>query len=615
MTVMDHPFVDQQERQHSTRGILKCVTEFYRQLLMEEEAWTSANMAAEPEQEVWKHIQSHLSLNSTCRMEADVTREEVERSITALPRLKAPGLDRVPVELFKDFCNFFVTLLTAAYNEALRVGTFPPGFVDGYVVLLYKKGPKVLEEDQCTGRVRAFISTDLEKVYDRVWWEFMLQSMAHRGVGGIFCSWFRSLLRGANTVMKVNGVRLNSLRVSRLEGLKTQSKTLQTTAFADDTGASLCRQGSGCILQVIWAMSQLAEIKSSDAPGGGPAGGMGHPESREWGKNGLLRSKPDPSYGGVEQMAIRAVAAVARLRAWSAKGSMGVFGKALVVKNSTLATLWYARAVHMPGKRTFRYIKHAIHAHLWSNNAAAEDSTCRVAWDKLIQPRRFGGLGLLDPRFQIISLQIRQLIWVLLGTMGDTWQEVTRAHLAYALQVPEKMVETCLLSSSLIGHIRRGTVWSTQLTLWKKVQLRCRMPASADAVFNQLLFDNKFICDEEGDPFPWQGQQGAFGWKWAERGVFKVGHLWDEDRKDWRTDSEMMTMLVGKAWRMKRVRELREVMPSQWIDVPKKDKVAQGERVRIKGVTRPDMVYRVEQPPQEEWLDGKPLRMSLAAQR
>ncbi|GBG73761.1 hypothetical protein CBR_g17101 [Chara braunii] len=223
MTAMDHPFEGQTEQQHTTRGILKCVTDFYRQLLTEEEQWTPEEMASKPEQDIWSHVQRLLNLADTCKLEEDITTEEVARAIAELPRLKTPGLDGMSAEHYKELRNFLVILLTSAYNEALKGGALPQGFVDAYVVLLFKKGAKedmrnwrqisilnalykilakilanrlkealpsiidhthtgfvagrqivsnillaqqILEEEQCTGQAMAFVSIDLEKAYD-----------------------------------------------------------------------------------------------------------------------------------------------------------------------------------------------------------------------------------------------------------------------------------------------------------------------------------------------------------------------------------------------------------------------------------------------------------------
>ncbi|GBG65760.1 hypothetical protein CBR_g52351 [Chara braunii] len=98
------------------------------------------------------------------------------------------------------------------------------------------------------------------------------------------------------------------------------------------------------------------------------------------------------------------------------------------------------------------------------------------------------------------------------------------------------------------------------------------------------------------DPFPWQGPRGAYGWKWAEQGIYyKVGHLWDEERKDWRTNGEMEAGLQGQMKRGQRVKELREAIPLQWVEMLKKDDIAVGQWVKLKRRTEPERLYRIEQ--------------------
>ncbi|GBG77911.1 hypothetical protein CBR_g25842 [Chara braunii] len=213
-----------------------------------------------------------------------------------------------------------------------------------------------------------------------------------------------------------------------------------------------------------------------------------------------------------------------------------------------------------------------------------------------------------------------------------------------------------MISAAAIEHIHRDTVWTTKVaSLWKKTQMRCRLPKTADAVFNQSLFSNRFICDVTVESFPWQNPRGAYGWKWAEQEINKVGHLWDEERKDWHPDDEMEAILHGRmrrrqrvvelqeaippgwiemlsayAWkwaeqgidkvghlwdderkdrhpddkmeamlhgrmkRRQRVVELREAIPPRWIAMRRKDEITPGEWVRMRGSTRPEGLYRVE---------------------
>ncbi|GBG65586.1 hypothetical protein CBR_g51468 [Chara braunii] len=76
-----------------------------------------------------------------------------------------------------------------------------------------------------------------------------------------------------------------------------------------------------------------------------------------------------------------------------------------------------------------------------------------------------GGLGLLEPRVQLMALQIRHLLWFLLNTAGEQWHQVTSQHLAYTLRTRPEMVELCLISSKLIGHVRWEVVSASKCPL------------------------------------------------------------------------------------------------------------------------------------------------------
>ncbi|GBG84058.1 hypothetical protein CBR_g37933 [Chara braunii] len=106
---------------------------------------------------------------------------------------------------------------------------------------------RILGEEQCTGSAVAFTSIDLEKAYDQVRWEFLLQGMARRGIGGIFCGWVRSMLKGATTVMQVNGVRSDKLKITRWTHRRWNEQNAILAALPDQKQAGL-----------IWKLYRLA---------------------------------------------------------------------------------------------------------------------------------------------------------------------------------------------------------------------------------------------------------------------------------------------------------------------------------------------------------------------
>ncbi|GBG91438.1 hypothetical protein CBR_g52393 [Chara braunii] len=621
MTAMDAPFDLRQARQETTLGILDCVTGFYADLFTEEEEWTVEQMATTPLEHIWRHVPPGLTKEQAQPLERDITLEEVLRAIGELPRLKAPGVDRVPIEMYKAQSHFFGPLLMRAFNDALHAGHLPEGFADAFVVLIYKKGARedvrnwrpisilnapykilakvlsnrlnevlpciinptqagfvpgrqivsnimlarqILRHQELCDQPLAFVTIDLEKAYDRVRWEFLFQSLHRRGIGETFCNWTRLLLTAARTCMQVNGVRSGFLQLTRsvrqgcplspalyviyiealhdllrgdeaLQGLQLRpDMILKSTAFADDTGAvippttqQLRRLQMDLDLFSLYSGARVNRRKSQAIlPQGYVAPeGWDVPTLADGENLCFLGALIHPVGGGAQQMKGLAAAAILRLGRWAKRTHLGVFGKALVLKNSVLSTMWYAGAIHMPKRRVFRQLRAAVHRYLWAGDVEAESVIPRVAWSKLTQPRSQGGLGILDPELQMTALQLRNLLWFLVGTTGTAWKSLTAQHLALVLGMIEQMVLVALASPSLISHVKRNQIWSVALTLWKKIQLQQELPVTADDVYNQLLFDNPCICDDTGDPFPWQGKPGAFGKHWAECGVFKIGHL------------------------------------------------------------------------------------------
>ncbi|GBG79887.1 hypothetical protein CBR_g30152 [Chara braunii] len=102
-----------------------------------------------------------------------------------------------------------------------------------------------------------------------------------------------------------------------------------------------------------------------------------------------------------------------------------------------------------------------------------------------------------------------------------------------------------------------------------------------------------------------ESSRGAYGWKWVVQGIYKVGHLWDEIRRDWRRDEELLESLQGRMKRQQRLKELREAIPPHWIEMFTKDEITPGQWVKMKGDPRPASIYRVERV-----LDGRRLRVT-----
>ncbi|GBG87447.1 hypothetical protein CBR_g45505 [Chara braunii] len=72
-------------------------------------------------------------------MHLQIMEEEVIFVVTELPQLKVAGVDRVPVELYKELEQLMVAHLTAIFILAFAEKPIPQSFVDAVAILLYKK--------------------------------------------------------------------------------------------------------------------------------------------------------------------------------------------------------------------------------------------------------------------------------------------------------------------------------------------------------------------------------------------------------------------------------------------------------------------------------------------
>ena len=72
--------------------------------------------------------------------EPDITREEVQTALRALPNDKAPGIDETPIELWKSSGEEGVTLLWKLCDKIWRCKEWPNDWCRGIFMPIYKKG-------------------------------------------------------------------------------------------------------------------------------------------------------------------------------------------------------------------------------------------------------------------------------------------------------------------------------------------------------------------------------------------------------------------------------------------------------------------------------------------
>ena len=196
------------------------------------------------------------------KLDAHVTLDEIKDSILTLANGKSPGIDGLPNEFFKTYVSFLAPNLLLVWKESVRYGALPTCINTGVVKLIHKRGEKNKLDNWrpitcmtsiyktfalCLSRRLSpmmdaiilssqkgfikgryildailnlwegseyasdlsldflFLKIDFDKAYDRVEWDFILQSLYDMGCGKMFIKFVHVLLGNATTHISLNG--------------------------------------------------------------------------------------------------------------------------------------------------------------------------------------------------------------------------------------------------------------------------------------------------------------------------------------------------------------------------------------------------------------------------
>lgn len=95
---------------------------------------------------------------------AMVTEEEVARALRSAPPGRSPGLDGIPVELYRRLKDSFVPMLSRLFTAISTLGQVPAGFTDGLITILFKAGDRT---DPANYRPITLLCTDY-RLYAKV---------------------------------------------------------------------------------------------------------------------------------------------------------------------------------------------------------------------------------------------------------------------------------------------------------------------------------------------------------------------------------------------------------------------------------------------------------------
>lgn len=192
---------------------------------------------------------------------AAVSPDEVGRALRTAPPGRSPGLDGIPVELYRRFKDSFLPILARLFTAVGTLGQLPAGFTEGLITILFKSGdradpkcyrpitllctdyrlyakvlalrlnpclPDVIDREQTgfvpgrrigenvmalqclaqllrrQGRWAVAVFCDFYKAYDTIDRTFLISAMRELGVGEAFLSYVRLLLADTRARATVN---------------------------------------------------------------------------------------------------------------------------------------------------------------------------------------------------------------------------------------------------------------------------------------------------------------------------------------------------------------------------------------------------------------------------
>lgn len=244
--------------------------EFYKSLYSDTDTCTDDKELAQ----FLKDINlKELSEPKAKELDEPITQCEIQLIISTLKNNKSPGPDGYINEFYKTFKEALSPLLLEAYRHMLETGTMAPSWRDATIVVIHKEGKDstkcqsyrpisllntdirilttilarrvnkvitdIIHPDQTgfiTGRyygdnVRRLLnimthpgvtekesmilSLDAQKAFDRVSWQYLLQTLKRFQFGPKFIKWIQTLYSNPQAAVRVNGYRSERFTLER----------------------------------------------------------------------------------------------------------------------------------------------------------------------------------------------------------------------------------------------------------------------------------------------------------------------------------------------------------------------------------------------------------------
>ncbi|GBG66011.1 hypothetical protein CBR_g54990 [Chara braunii] len=239
---------------------------------------------------------------------------------------------------------------------------------------------------------------------------------------------------------------------------------------------------------------------------------------------------------------------------------------ALVV--SPFSILWFMVRIRKLSKGLVEGVRSTARRFNWKPGSTKESGyIAKVSWDTLCTARRDGGLALLDPESQNLTLLSKWLVRVTTMDRQADWcfleEEILceQRGLSRASDVWVAVMIQAFLNKRIRSKFQRDI-----LAAWQK----CRpnlvaAPNTRAEVLSQHLFENPKLTNSTGGvPFAADRKPGSYGMKWIQRGICRVGDLWNSTLGRRKSPAEIKVKLVQLPMQEERIQDLIAAIPEDW---------------------------------------------------
>lgn len=443
-------------------------------------------------------IKVKVSMEDKVLCDDEIIEEEIDTAIKQLKLGKSPGIDGLTNEFYKNFREILVPILKEVYDEIFKKEELSERMKIGMIKTIYKKRgnpndlknyrpltmlntdfkilakvlanrlrkvlPKIISTTQAYGiqdkdildivqsirdtmfymkeknKKGYLISLDLEKAFDRVEHEYLLNVIKEFGFGENFRKWIMIFYSNILTCVKCNGFLSECFQLTRsirqgcplsallyslvaeplglaikadteIKGIRIEGSNIQEPIYlyADDTTLLVediqsVDKAMGIVEKYCKGSGAKVNIEKSLCMRIGNVETLPqHMHFKEEGEHikilgiwmGMDFNKADifnweGALKGMEQ----------RLRFWKLR-NLTLKGKVLVINALMLAKIWYVLSVTPLPYEYFKRIKESVFNFLWGKGRA------KIAYDTLIGGTDGGGLGLLDPFLRMKTLRVK----------------------------------------------------------------------------------------------------------------------------------------------------------------------------------------------------------------